>query len=228
MQSIERRLIVDSDVPFHIHLMQKLDEELAERTSANGASHPCIAETHNSIALIHHHMRHDSRKALRIHTKALSILGAAYINRMALKDDQDGTKEIAISFAVTLSDIGNVRWAIGDLEKAETAFNDAIHILNLFDVEDTHPRKYSIHNRLLTLHRNSCLVSTTANIARDTINGTPPPTSADSSCSSPANNPRDHHSDASSMISEESHTGISIQERSFEEILNFYQKDTEY
>uniref|UniRef100_A0A7S3PUK0 Kinesin light chain n=1 Tax=Chaetoceros debilis TaxID=122233 RepID=A0A7S3PUK0_9STRA len=147
-----------SNLPAHEELMGRLNCELHERVTTLGFFHPSVANTYNSMALIYHHMRCDHRIALRLHVKALQIFGNAHKQILSVKGDHaDARKRMSIEFAVTLSDIGNVYWALGNVPRAELAFEEALNVLNSENIDESHPRKYSIRNRLFALQRLSGL-----------------------------------------------------------------------
>eukprot|EP01083_Nonionella_stella_P143518 446264_1 len=147
-----------SNVPAHEELMTRLNSELHERVTALGFFHPSVAHTYNSMALIYHHMRCNHRIALRLHIKSLKILGNAHKRILSVKGDHtDARKDMSIEFAVTLSDIGNVHWALGNIPRAEMAFEEALNVLSSENIDESHPRKYSIRNRLFALQRLSGL-----------------------------------------------------------------------
>eukprot|EP01083_Nonionella_stella_P065675 172278_1 len=147
-----------SNVPAHEELMTRLNSELHERVTALGFFHPSVAHTYNSMALIYHHMRCNHRIALRLHIKSLKILGNAHKRILSVKGDHaDARRGMSIEFAVTLSDIGNVYWALGNVPRAELAFEEALSVLTSENIDESHPRKYSIRNRLCALQRLSGL-----------------------------------------------------------------------
>jgi hypothetical protein len=143
-------------VPASQSLIENLTNELSTRKHLYGANHPCVAESLNSIALVHHHMLNNSQQALMYHLQALDILISAY--QIDMKDLD--TERLSLCLAVTMSDVGNTHWALGDFYKAEANFIDALSLLRRENFSEAHPRAYSMRNRLFTLYRHTGITHT--------------------------------------------------------------------
>ena len=65
------------------------------------------------------------------------------------------TERLSLCLAVTMSDVGNTHWALGDFYKAEANFIDALSLLRRENFSEAHPRAYSMRNRLFTLYRHA-------------------------------------------------------------------------
>lgn len=138
-------------VPAYETIMENLRVELRTRQSQYGNHHPSVAESLNSIALVNHHMIKNSQKALEYHMQAERILRSGDAS-----NDHD-RKQLSIDLAITLHDIGNAHWKLRNEEKAEACFIEALTIMKNENLSESHPRVYSLRNRLAKFYHNTGL-----------------------------------------------------------------------
>lgn len=139
-------------LPVYQALIEEITSELNVRIREHGLFHPSLAESLNSMALVHLHMLHNPQEALKYHSKACAILLPVYKNEYESMVQQD-RKKLSICLAVTYGDIGNVKWALHDYENAEKFYIAALDVFRTENLSDSHPRVYSVRNRLNLLHR---------------------------------------------------------------------------
>jgi hypothetical protein len=142
----------EKKVPVYQDLIDEITNELDNRKSSYGQFHPSVAESLNSIALVHLHMLQNPHEALKYHIEACGILLVVFQNEYE-NMGKKAKEELSIALAVTYSDIGNAKWALEDLDGADAFYRKALETLHLEKLPESHPRAYSIRNRMHALHR---------------------------------------------------------------------------
>merc|ERR1719491_1052866 len=131
----------------HASLFQTLMDDIKQNGAVFGLDHPAVAESENALGLFYHHISHEPKKALSCHVKALKICKAANSSSMQHLTQQK-LEDGMIQMGITITDIGNVQWALGDYKKAMWAFEDSLAVFLSAGLEHNHPRIVSTQNRL--------------------------------------------------------------------------------
>jgi len=125
-----------------MHSTDSLSQELDDRRRHFGINHISVAETLNTIGVMHHHITGDQDKAITHHQEALNILIS----------QQYKTQEMLVDIATTIYDIGNCHWKKGELVLANEMWHKALKYLDRCFSRQSHPKKrmfqQSIQNRM--------------------------------------------------------------------------------
>ena len=155
MERIDTHKVMEAKtdtVPVYQALINEIMCELNVRQQTHGLCHPCLAESLNSMALVHLHMLHNPEKALQYHSEAFTILLCAYKNGIENGSmEQHDREHLSKSLAVTYSDIGNVKWALRDFKNAEKAYKQSLELFRTENLPELHPARYSVRHRLKIL-----------------------------------------------------------------------------
>lgn len=116
--------------------LEIFEKELTDRKYILGDNHPDVAETHNILGIIKHHVYGNHEEALSHHREALSILSS-----------QKLVDEYFIDIGITQSDLGNVLWKMGNFVEAIISYIKAFILLKYANVDDLHPVVHSISSR---------------------------------------------------------------------------------
>jgi len=153
---------------------QSLMDDIARDVAAYGSDHPAVAESQTALGLFYHHVSHEPKKALLCHVKALTIYKTSISSSDQQKQEQEQEQEqkveqeqeqkleqkqkrpqqnqnTIVEMGITITDIGNVQWALGDHKKAMWAFEDSLAVFISAGLEHNHPRIVSTQNRLKVL-----------------------------------------------------------------------------
>ena len=117
-----------------------LEKELKERKNICGENHISVAETLNTLGLVHQHMGGDQDKAIRLHREALNI----YCSQLKRRDT-------LMEISITQADIGSCYWRKGQYTKAKNEFEKSLELLENWQISNL-PKanfcRYSVQHRL--------------------------------------------------------------------------------
>jgi tetratricopeptide (TPR) repeat protein len=124
-----------------------------DRTNMVGeCNHESVSERLNRIALEKHHLLQKPNEAVQLHLRALQynveLITNVHVDNIDLKQEQ----QLALDITVTLIDIGNCFWSMGEWDKSRNVYFDALCIYNLMNI-DLSFVSISIYNRLGKLDR---------------------------------------------------------------------------
>jgi len=138
----------------HASALQSCMDDIVRNAKEFGSDHTAVAESQNTLGLFYHHVNHEQEKALLCHVKALKILyntSNGSIEEQRQQQDQQQHRDTIIEMGITITDIGNVQWALGNFRKAMWAFEDSLAVFISASLEHNHPRIVSTRNRLKIL-----------------------------------------------------------------------------
>ena len=136
----------------HTFALQSFMDDIVQNAGAFGSDHPAVAESQNTLGLFYHHVSHEQEKALLCHVKALNILyNTSNRSTEQHRQQKQQQRDTIVEMGITITDIGNVQWALGNYRKAVWAFEDSLAVFISAGLEHNHPRIISTQNRLKLL-----------------------------------------------------------------------------
>ena len=121
----------------YYHRCLNLLDELKERKCSLGENLVSVAETLNTLGLVHQHMSGDQDTAIRLHREALNIYYS-----------QQKSQKILMEIAIILANIGSCFWIKAQYTESKYEFKKSLEFLENCDVPKATFCRYSVQRRL--------------------------------------------------------------------------------